>query len=331
MQLGWSLSSRGDGSKKVIAVLPSSGTKASQEWPDREEGPLLGRNTDEVAMTTLGEVVDVVSGEIGCDKEQTAATVTDERTATAVKEEEDEAAVKEEENEAAAREGDIGAVVREGLEEGDTAETPMPLLGQTRRLVQDLTLTFQALVAQHIAVSSAGTFCIECTPQHVIHSSVYTPLQVLEMAEAEGETEDTECSIVLMSQALTSVKEQSSSLAAKHRRRWKWSRQKATRETLLRHLGEDSIQPAANLDTSGIISAGHTPMRLATPQRGAANREACGDGGLAQPESLQLVDNTVAGNLHGSSRTMSDPAVVELLKHYSEQLLTSIREQMHSK
>ena len=135
-----------------------------------------------------------------------------------------------------------------------------------------------------------------------------------------------------MSQAFASVKEQSSSLAAKHRRRWKWSRQKATREALERHLGDDAMPTVANLDSSGVVSVGHTPVRLPTPQRGAAGREVCGDGGLVQPESLQVRETTVPGTLHNSSRsTMTDPAVVELLKHYSEQLLASIREQMHSK
>ena len=152
------------------------------------------------------------------------------------------------------------------------------------------------------------------------------------MAEAQGETEDTECSIVLMSQALTSVKEQSSSLATKHRRRWKWSRQKATRETLVRHLGEDGVQTAVNLDSSGVVSAGHTPVRLATPQRGASSRDTDGRGGLLQLESLQTSETTATGTIHSHTRsTMADPAVVELLRHYSEQLLASIREQMHSK
>ena len=152
------------------------------------------------------------------------------------------------------------------------------------------------------------------------------------MAEAQGETEETECSILLMSQAFTSVKEQSSSLATKHRRRWKWSQQKATRETLVNHLGEDGAQTPINLDSSGVISAGHTPVRPATPQQGAPSRDTHGHGGLVQPESLQASDTTVTGTPHSSSRsTLADPAVVELLRHYSEQLLTNIRDQMHSK
>lgn len=152
------------------------------------------------------------------------------------------------------------------------------------------------------------------------------------MAEAEGETEDTECSIVLMSQALSSVKEQSSSLAAKHRRRWKWSQQKASRETLVVHLGEDCLQSPANLDSSGVLSVGHTPVRLATPRRGAASRGAGGDGGLVQAESSQASDTAGTDALHcGSTGSMTDPAVVELLKQYSDQLLAIVREQLHSK
>ena len=152
------------------------------------------------------------------------------------------------------------------------------------------------------------------------------------MAEAEGETEDTECSIVLMSQVLNSVKEQSSSLAAKHRRRWKWSRQKATRETLVGHLGEDSLQAPANLDSSGVLSAGDTPARLTTPSRGTTRKEAGGDGGLVATESSQAISTPVTDAVQGSSAgSITDPAVVELLKQYSDQLLAIIREQKHSK
>ena len=123
IQLGWSLSSRGDGSKKVIAV-PSS---------DARE-----RATDEAA--TSGEVVDAVNEAVGSDKEQIAFTVKDDKTEVAVKEED-----------AVVGEGESGVVGRDLLEVGLTSS--MPLLGQTKRLVQELTLNFQALVAQHMAVS----------------------------------------------------------------------------------------------------------------------------------------------------------------------------------
>ena len=80
IQLGWSLSSRGDGSKKVIAV-PSSGARE--------------RATDEEAAT-LGEAADAVDEAIGSDKEQIAVTVKDDRTEVAVKDDRTEVAVKEE-------------------------------------------------------------------------------------------------------------------------------------------------------------------------------------------------------------------------------------------
>ena len=147
VQLGWSLSTRGDGSKKVIAVLPSSGTKASQGSPSCEEelGALSERNTEEErAVTEPGEVV-------ASDKEQIAATV-----------KEDEAVAKKEENETTVREGSIGAAVSEDLQEGTTSETAMPLLGRTRKLVQDMTSSFQALLTHHIEVSGSNTVYIQC-------------------------------------------------------------------------------------------------------------------------------------------------------------------------
>lgn len=154
VQLGWSLSTRGDGSKKVIAMLPSSSAKASQESPNCEDGALSERNEgEEPAVTTLGEG-------LGTDEKQMVAAVKEEGTVPSAKEE--EMVTKEKETEATVREGDIGAVVSEDLQEGATSETPMPLLGQTRKLVQDMTSSLQALLAHHIEVSGANTLCIQC-------------------------------------------------------------------------------------------------------------------------------------------------------------------------
>ena len=138
----------------MIAVLPSSATKASQESSDSEKEAVSEGNTDEVAITTtLREVVDVVSGEdTNSDKKQSVVAVKDDREVAAAKEEEIDTAVGEDET---------GAAVRDDLDDGDVAESPMPLLGQTRRMVQDLTLCFQALVAQHMAVSNASIVCMQ--------------------------------------------------------------------------------------------------------------------------------------------------------------------------
>ena len=102
------------------------------------------RATDEAA--TSGEVVDAVNEAIGSDKEQIADTVKDDRTEVAVKEED-----------AVVGEGESGVVGRDLLEASLTSS--MPLLGQTKRLVQELTLNFQALVAQHMAVSITICTC----------------------------------------------------------------------------------------------------------------------------------------------------------------------------